>query len=233
MFGYGGHDVQVNWPIADELEDGIGEFADFSTAQQCIRKLCAAAVEVDGEPGVTSGFHVHVGSAGTTLSTCYEMLWQFARWEDTLSALAAGRWAYVREMNRSVRGLLCDYIRHPDDYGDNVKQYAWEYHLANDRHSNLNISTAHGTFEFRIWNSTRVAWRMEMFVEMSVALTDETVLADLASVDPSTVDEYTAIDLLREAVLGAGYDNLAAHIARQSEYLRTRASTAPATLACL
>lgn len=230
IFGYGGYNSQVYWPVANERNDGVGKFVDFSSAQQCISKICDIAVEVDAEPGTTSGFHVHIGAAGMDQPTQREMLWQFARWEPVLEALAAGRWGYLRTMNRSVNALLLRFIAQPEDYED-AKREAWHQHKLNDRHSNLNLNTPHNTYEFRIWNSTRVAWRMEMFVEMSIALTDAEVLSYLSGYSPG--DYWESLEMLQTAVAGAGYTNLAAHIARQSEYLRTRASTAPAMLTCL
>lgn len=102
-------------------------------------------------------------------------------------------------------------------------------HTHNDRHSNLNVSTNHGTVEFRLWNSSRSAWRMEMFCQASVALTDEAVttsLIDLGGVSPHQEFDEGFMDgaegILRQALVDAGYNRLAELLERQFQYRQAR-----------
>lgn len=112
-------------------------------------------------------------------------------------------------------------------------------HHHNDRHSNFNITTNHGTVEYRFWNSTRSAWRMEMFCRLSVAMTDQEVAGTLiglggiapnADVDETWMDGAEAI--LRQVFDDAGYHRLAELLERQANYRLTRRQTGyPVTFA--
>jgi hypothetical protein len=72
-----------------------------------------------------------------------------------------------------------------DVYGRDVaiKQWAYDTTFMNvDRHSWLNIRTRNErTFEFRLWNSTRSAWRMEAFVRTSLLFVNPEATLDLAN----------------------------------------------------
>jgi hypothetical protein len=53
-----------------------------------------------------------------------------------------------------------------------VKKYVLEDAEGMDRHACLSLVTRHNTTEFRLWNSTRSAWRMELFCGLSRAWMD-------------------------------------------------------------
>jgi hypothetical protein len=214
------------------------------------------AVEVDAEPGPNSGFHVHVGIGDKTRDELADILWQFLRWEPVLTRIAGGRWALRRDgMNRTVRD---DLYRALEVYGgyqptteglinmendrptgftfDELKSQLYERHLGNDRHSNLNIAqSSHPTWEFRIWNSTRAAWRMEMYCGLSVALCDNEVVTGLAVLEPPRrfTRPATGIDRLAEACEAGGFTRTAELLQRQADYLTNRAETAPSVLTTL
>lgn len=71
-----------------------------------------------------------------------------------------------------------------------------------DRHSFLATHTRHNTWEFRLWNSTRVAWRMELFVELSRLFVSPEFNDRLAGIsygeDPEKNDPIKAIPSLLE-----------------------------------
>lgn len=98
-------------------------------------------------------------------------------------------------------------------------------HVHNDRHSTMNVATEHGTVEYRLWNSTRSAWRMELFCRLSVALTDPAVAGDLlglGGVGVNQINDFTFLDgaevILQQVMADAGYQRLAELIERQRSY---------------
>lgn len=72
---------------------------------------------------------------------------------------------WVQDLSRSTRMTLLGTLL--------------DYHHASDRHSNLNVRTRHDTWEFRLWNSTRSAWRMELFARLSLAFTTPDIVSQL------------------------------------------------------
>lgn len=217
--------------------------------------LADVAVNVDAEPGLRSGFHCHVGIDGLTSVNLRDALWQVIRWEPTLTKLAGGRWNAQRTgMNTTVRDCVkqawdyrigttfgtrtlteWEHAASDDELG-RMKDYMLGQHMAADRHSNLNIQArSHPTWEFRLWNSTRSAWRMELFTGLSVALMDPVVIANLAALDPPLrrSNPSTGFNDLALACDDAGHVGLSDLIVRQGAYLDQRADNAPAALTVL
>jgi hypothetical protein len=213
------------------------------TGPHAMRALETAAIEADAEPGFTAGFHVHVGMNGTTRAHKARALWNFMRWERELLTLAAGRFDRVRDgMNRaafnprffahvrtdtpfygSPSRVSLDWFAEnlgTDTFAD-LQTEVLETHKASDRHSNLNIGTRHSTWEFRLWNSTRSAWRMEMFCRTSVALTSPAVVSAMLALP---VPDAPALPGILDA---EGHSRAAELVARQLHYSLTR----PADLA--
>lgn len=229
------------------FEDGEFEYAPTALMD----RLCEAAVEVDAEPGLNSGFHVHVGIDGLGLNALRESLWQFIRWEPVLARIGGGRWQEQRSgMNSTVRqctshvfndwhdadGWTETAIRNVDtdndDHGEFLTQLLYAQQQA-DRHSNLNISARRApTWEFRLWNSTRSAWRMEMFCGLSVALLDPDVVAALAHLNPPIRRRLPSSGVfdVAAAVAAGGHEAIAELVNRQATYLDERAAQAPSVL---
>jgi hypothetical protein len=221
---------------------------DGYNATALFKSLAEAAVEVDAEPGLTSGFHVHVSVEGVQISTMRQAVWQYLRWEPMLTRIAGGRWNDQRpNMNRSVRSQLNYYWRaqHGCDLTsasmgavapEDCEYLQRDLHNAlmlTDRHSNLSIRQNHyPTWEFRLWNSTRAAWRMEMFVGLSRAFLDAGVLDRLATAPvPLRIRRpSTGIQNLAEVIAAEGYGVTAEYLMRQGRYLDTRAGEAPVSL---
>lgn len=223
---------------------------DWDEALAAMTGLQDAAVEADAEPGMSAGIHVHVKQPAGERERARAFL-AFVTWEDALINLAQGRFAYLRDMNRRVRTDVTQYLynygdiqgssrsrsaqavdvlnalvgraRTGDEYGRAYDLYCSHYDA--DRHSHLSVNTRFGTWEFRIWNSTRSAWRIEMACRMAVAWAT-----------PAFVDALIAHEGVRRnvgdllSVIAEGWqgdDRLAALVNRQMNYL-PRAEQAPA-----
>lgn len=84
-----------------------------------------------------------------------------------------------------------------------------------DRHSNLATRTRHHTWEFRVFNSTRAAWRMELWVRVALAFLDEGFVTALMEQEMMSMANFT--HALNEV------DGRAAELcARQVHYINTR-----------
>lgn len=211
-----------------------------------MQRLCEAAVECDAEPGLNSGFHVHVGLDGLSSTNRAESLWQFIRWEPVLARIGGGRWQDQRDgMNSTVRtcvsGVWRDYTNtslsdsnlRSHDVDEQLKLSLLIQQECADRHSNLNISARRApTWEFRLWNSTRSAWRMEMFCGLSIAWMDPGVMSALSEL-PHPIRRHSpseGCDSIATALTEGGHDRTAQLVIRQAAYLDNVAATAPSVL---
>jgi len=210
-----------------------------------------SAVEVDAEPGWTAGFHVHVSMNGASHTDRQRMLWRFMEWEPVLMYIARGRFPGMREMNTSLATAHGPWIRRSCD----INGYAYDvyygaadgdrytghyvtrpnatlrgalhdHHSEADRHSNLNVRTRYNTWEMRLWNSTRSAWRMQLWCELSLAFLTPTVSASLPRPSPPESLEENA-DKLIAALRNAGNPIAADLLARQQQYTKHRADSTP------
>lgn len=237
---------------------------DSRQGREWMDALEAAAIYVDAEPGFNSGFHVHVGMEDAGRDHRAACFYEIVRWEPVLQRIAGGRWAAQRpDMNTTVRNCLnhsYEWLRQRFDEAittarvleveatvttgvdercgglPELRRYLYEQHLSSDRHSNLNIAVRnHPTWEFRLWNSTRVAWRMEMFAGLSVALVDLNVATNLQELTPPRrmANPATGIADITLALSDAGHDRTAELVQRQSQYLTDRADSAPNVLTAL
>lgn len=75
-----------------------------------------------------------------------------------------------------------EWVRHQPDQAD-MKIGLMDLHREQDRHSNLNMRTRFDTWEFRFWNSTRSAWRIEMWCGLSAAFAHPEFVAFLMNTD--------------------------------------------------
>ncbi len=208
--------------------------------------LQRAAVEVDAEPGLDAGLHVHVGIQHLNADELNRAFWAYLRYENVLNSIAAGRWVANRGANNNVMStvnyLLTDYAG-GDDRGLDAIATIEDNGLENrtmrtirdeayggDRHTNLNMRTNHGTWEYRLWNSTRAAWRMEMYTRLSVALVDPEVNAAMLAAPLTRRVTRRAIDRFASLLMDCGHDTAADLVDRQATYSTDRAETAPSTL---
>lgn len=189
-----------------------------------------AAIAVDTEPGLSSGFHVHVGRSHLDLEKRGRLVVAMTAWEPVLLDIAAGRWPANRNWNMSLSNLLNrTYTGLVEDFGDplthspittvidrlrddsttaqtkrTVCRTIAREHQEIDRHSSMAFSERYATMEFRLWNSTRSAFRMELWCRLSLMLADPVFVdmlidswkPDLTRDDfVATVAEYVCSDL--------------------------------------
>jgi hypothetical protein len=84
-----------------------------------------------------------------------------------------------------------------------------------DRHSNLATRTRHNTWEFRVFNSTRAAWRMELWVRTALAFMQPEFVDELKQQEVTSMPNFTmALDAVDSAA--------AVLCARQVHYVNTR-----------
>lgn len=231
------------------LDDGFDHFA----------MLQLLAVETDAEPGTTAGFHVHVAPDESLDSNDSirrgRIALQFARAEPALMLLARGAMPHVREYNYPIapgfRYWLADNIgqsedelcitrrekrtavqldRFNDQHRDDVvmMRCLFDHARGFDRHSNLNLRPAE-TVEFRLWNSTRAAWRMELFVRMSVFMSSRAGVEGCEAHDSLARTCYTnpelGVDFLAGLAAIHGEHRLSELMLRQSNYATTTSGT--------
>ena len=219
-------------------------FDDWDEAIDAMLTLQEAAIEADAEPGLSAGLHVHVAQPRQDLHRGRAFL-AFMAWEEALIAIAAGRFPYLRDMNRTVNGdmrawlyasgtttrqgaprWIANALAQARD-GDSARAIdLYLGHWGNDRHSHLSVNTRFSTWEFRIWNSTRSAWRMELACRMSVAFRSTNFVDCLIAFDGEPRDRTP--EALRDIIATEwqGDDRLAVLLDRQLAY-RPRASEAP------
>lgn len=214
-----------------------------------LNDLQAAALEVDAVPGWQAGFHVHVSRRHLRGDEQRGLvLFAAAKWEGVLRYLAAGRFPNQREMNQPLRRVLrsaMGYVLEDvaptmedarsfewaaanvlnGDEGDatHMLEDLYRSHCDNDRHSNLNVRTSHPTFEFRFWNSTRSAWRMELWCRLSLALMDTDVARAMAY-HPTTAGPGHGV-LFAEVLNNQGHSRCAELVERQLAYLTSDKAT--------
>lgn len=204
--------------------------------QDDVAALCQAAIDVDAEPGTHAGLHVHVGRQllGADAARARGLLtFTFALMEPLLVTLAAGRFPTQRTMNRSIRGDLAWYfqdrglswegaVRAGFRTNETALEDLWQIHRELDRHSNLNVSTRLPTVEFRLWNSTRAAWRMELAIGLSVAFADRAALLTMTS---ALEEGWSREAALVHALNRNGYDRTLELAIRQLTYLHRTGGT--------
>lgn len=241
-------------------------FLTMDEARPVFQAIEQGAVEVDAVPGLNSGWHVHVDITHLTPEERHRAFGIYVLWEQIVIGYAAGRWSYVRDMNTSVLNMLNPFLRDwrrqfenngtlplgSDDPAilpflllradDNTRtsylRSLHETHRGNDRHSYLSNRTRFSTWEFRLWNSTRSAWRMELWCEMSRLFTNMEFVNALMTfpyfeANTSTgwmYDRPSAHAFMLQTLSSLGHDRVAELLDRQEDYLITRAYDAPTEL---
>jgi hypothetical protein len=164
-------------------------FNTMDEAKPFMVMLQDAAVEADGTPGYNSGFHVHslMPSDATELIRRSELVFEYY---DTITST---------EVKREIcRALYRDHRQH-------------------DRHSYLNVNTRWDTWEFRLFNSTRSAWRMELFCLIALAFANNGFVNLLAE-PPASEILYPNIPLFTKILQDSGMGRAADLLTQQIEY---------------
>lgn len=208
----GGDGVEV---ITDVLRSWV-------VAVPLMEELQDALVNTDVEPGMRAGLHVHVARSSTSQQNA--TMWQFARMEPALLLLANGPHPEMRTFNLPYRPVVKDAVVCNSDLAEWLHQEPgwvrlttnWDIEQApdlvechqsgyynHDRHGNLNPFTGGRTptVEFRLWNSTRSAWRMEMACRVSHLFgSSDPFLARCSSIEVNNRDADEVLVDLVEAI---------------------------------
>lgn len=224
--------------------------SDWDVMVRLTEAIETAAVQVDAVPGMSAGFHVHIGRPERESALRRNAFFEAIRYEQVLQFLARGRFELQRHNNHTLSEALhphiyrlngspwyngvtdawytdtnyhqpraIEWIRH-QSHQTEIKERLYAGHRENDRHSNLAIRTRFSTWEFRFWNSTRSAWRMQMFVGLSAAFANAQFVTNLMNTDGIPSDHpSTAIDNIIEALSYAEMNTTAELVTRQKDFM--------------
>jgi len=209
-----------------ELISKVWQSPDDNRVRKLWTDIEQAAINVDTEPGLSAGFHVHVGREHLDLIKRGKLVLALTAWEPILLTLAAGRWPRNRNWNMMLEsilhqtfaglsddletereagvnhvGAIIKTLRHEEQGSDRVRvtyRTIAREHQEADRHSSMAFSERHPTMEFRLWNSTRSAWRMELWCRLSLLMADPSfVNLMIQKWEPTaTIDEF--VELIAE-----------------------------------
>lgn len=163
-----------------------GEFitrvlSDWDDFRLIAEGLSEAGTAVGATTGPRCGLHVHVGQrtdgvADEHNSVVPQAYLAYERYFTEI--IAPGRSQQKRDMNTTLMQAFRNYVVdgyagvRPDSWLD-IGRPALYAHLLGviqrDRHVDLNFNTRLGTWEFRVFNATNSAWRMELAARMAVA----------------------------------------------------------------
>lgn len=216
--------VQNDSSCDGEVISKVFDSGDWGEAVEAMATLERLAIEVDAEPGLSAGCHVHVGVDHMANADMRQAFYEVWRWENVLVHIAAGRWPTRRASNENLQDRLpARNMRAIATREERpMERVLWEFHREGDRYSNLNTRTNHGTWEFRLWNSTRAAWRMELWCRLSLLMVDLNFVTQLQE-----TAHVTTLDFL-EQVQGH-CQTTAILLERQLDYLTDGAAQAPPT----
>lgn len=187
-FGYNGHDAH-NWVVkADGSVPGGAEvvsppldFDDEAQRDQVTRALTAMTGLC--RPVAAGGIHVHVESRDLTPKQLSGVVSVFTHFEDIIYRLASSGWETIRPGVRTYAYPFSEtekknLLKARDDtglkkayYGDND----WAYATSHGHHSryhglNLHSHWFRGTIEFRVFNSSMNAQRVQSYISMCMAI---------------------------------------------------------------
>lgn len=229
--------AQTDSSCGGEFISQVFDADRMALARRIMDHLQEAAVEADAEPGYNAGFHVHVGwpRSRRNAESLGDLIWQFVEWEPVLSEIAAGRFRAVRdEMNLRLAPMYAEELFDRYSYTTAVDArrnnfdlnagWLWYMHNATDRHSNLNVATRFNTFEFRIWNSTRSAWRMELWCRLSIAFMDYELVPVMRE---ATTTADPSVALLCDLLEHNNHPGAADLLRRQLAYMASRPIAGP------
>jgi hypothetical protein len=164
-------------------------------AEQTIDGLADALFMARATVGTGQGFHVHVDKRDLSHAARGRLWRLFVKYQQDLGRFANGQFSDVRTYNGPLRYFRQFTTLSEDQFwsqrnltrvgracGHSADLYTRSFWL-NDDNAN--------TYEFRLWNSTRVAWRMHLAVGISVALVQ--AAKDGVKVNPD--DERTLLDV--------------------------------------
>lgn len=168
------------------------------------RTIAALADALQRARATTSegvGFHVHVGREDMDNAAQMRLFRMFLKYQDDLNELASTAFRSVRDFNSPLvlreRGEVYnpdsgryEYVTQADRFWTDDERNPYQYVagswlVAKDR-----------THEFRLWNATRVEWRMHLAVGLSVAMVNAAVAGVSVSKDSDVPLEFVLGDFL-------------------------------------
>ena len=193
-------------PGGGEIISGIFSSDDWDTATAAMHALQEAALDVDAAIDTNCGMHVHLGeSDGDMLAPApiLSMAWLGVEpllWEHVATSV----WAQRRgSQNHLLSQTMVDMVQNSRiwdrhdiypvaerDLGMTPMGFQQDYvvefrrilgGMGWDRHCDLARANHGGVYEMRIFNATRVAWRIELACRLAVALADPAVATHFAT----------------------------------------------------
>lgn len=168
-----------------------GDDGDRAIGQLAAALKSARAVHSNGQ-----GLHVHVDTSDMTPTTWVYFWRLWFRYQDEVGMLASGSYNDVRSYNQEVRFSQVVGTHEPgvtpDFWTADPVLVAPRIGQPYDRATWVNPRTGHGTAEFRLWNATRVEWRIHLAAGVSTAL----IRAALDGVTVTKHDERTLFDIV-------------------------------------
>jgi hypothetical protein len=221
--------AQHDCTVSAEFPSKILEWGS-ERAERAFEVIQFAASAANADLSASSGMHVHVakprrsgraryeredGSLGFShrQATTWRLHRLFSRYQDDLMDIARAGRDTVRAYNSPNRarpelwapdldGPRGDTPRTPENAYMNGEYLVSGSYLTTERHAE--------TYEFRLWNASKAAWRIRLMVGLSVAMTTAAAEGEnVAQDDPRSLlavlapyaDDTTIADLLRQHAL--------------------------------
>ncbi len=161
---------------------------DWDDLQRIADALTSAADRVDATVNSRCGLHVHVDTSSDLqpgdprLQRRHTVPAAYLAFERYFTEIVApGASVRKRDMNSTLMEAARQWAS--DNWGSRGSTQWMEFGrgqvddmliaaIQSDRHVDLNWSRRHGTWEFRVFNATNAAWRIELACRMSVAFVE-------------------------------------------------------------
>lgn len=176
---------QEDCSCSGEMVSWAIPFGDDSLRERTFGSLERAFAMSGAAPGQSSGCHVHVDRRDLDIEHERNLLHLFGRYNPDLQVLAYGRMRRNRGYNLPLRtkpsrgdggsfdfwanDWYAPYDQHTEYH---YEQYRWMDYSYGWPQKGADLARRASTYEFRLWNATRAAWRWHMFAGVSVAMVD-------------------------------------------------------------
>lgn len=209
--------AQRDSSCAGELISTVYSFGTYNRVSDLFTSIEHAAYETDAEPGILAGFHVHARHSVLHMRTDSPSLSTFRTFIATnlmlpaLISLGVGRhleFGYnnsntletldvargTMTTSHNTRDWLLDWydrFNAVEEFENDDQYNTWRYITTTDRHGYINWRTRYDTIEFRLFRSTRMAWRMELYALLAMLTVSPLFHDALITHVRDTLDEDT------------------------------------------
>lgn len=156
---------------------------DWDDLRTIVEGLTRAASQVEATTGPRCGLHVHVAAPPVVNGVDVPVALAYLAYERYFTEIIApGRSQQKRDMNTTLmqafRSYVVDNYYHPpgEPSGEawkslsrNDVRASLDNVIGRDRHVDLNRNSRYNTWEFRVFNATNAAWRIELATRLAVA----------------------------------------------------------------